>query len=51
MDIWDVMVVVGVALIAVGLWYVWPPAIAFWVGAVLLIAGGLGARNGGTGDA
>jgi hypothetical protein len=44
LDHWDVCVIVGALLIAVALYFVWPLAPLFWLGAVLMLAGILGAR-------
>ena len=44
MDRWDVLGMIGVLLIAVGLWFVWPPAVLFWLGIVALAAGVIGAH-------
>ncbi len=35
-DAVDVALVLGVVLIAAGFWFVWPPALLFWVGAICL---------------
>jgi hypothetical protein len=43
-DRWDVLALVGVLLIAAGLWCVWPPAVLFWLGMVAMVAGIVGAR-------
>jgi len=48
MDKWDVLGVIGTLLIAAGWWFIWPPAILFWLGIVALMAGIVGARNGHT---
>lgn len=45
-DRWDVLATLGVLGIAAGLWFVWPPAIAFWLGAVAMVTGIMGARSG-----
>ena len=46
MDKWDVLGVLGTLLIGAGWWFIWEPAVLFWVGAVALIAGVTGARSG-----
>ena len=43
-DRWDVCVILGALLIATALYFVWPPAPLVWLGAVLMVAGVLGAR-------
>jgi len=43
-DRWDSLGLLGALLVAGGLWFVWPPAILFWLGLVSLTAGVLGAR-------
>lgn len=46
MDRWDVLSAIGALLIAAGWWFIWPPAVLFWLGAVALTFGIMGARNG-----
>lgn len=48
MDRWDVLGLLGALLIAAGWWFIWPPAILFWLGAVAIMAAIMGARNGHT---
>ena len=43
-DRWDMLVAVGTALVAGGLWFIWPPAVLFWLGVVAMVTGVLGAR-------
>jgi hypothetical protein len=45
LDRWDVVVIVGAVLVAVGFWFVWPPAVAFWLGIVFIAFGLAGARR------
>lgn len=42
LDLWDILVLVGVALVVFGLWWWWPPAVAIF-GGVMVVVGGLGA--------
>lgn len=44
MDRWDAIGAVGVALIAAGIWFVWPVGVLFWLGLVCLAGAVLGAR-------
>ena len=46
MNRWDVLGFVGTLLVSGGFWFVWPPLILFWLGAVVIVVGILGARNG-----
>jgi len=45
MDRWDVLGTIGALLVAGGLWFVWPPAILLWLGAVAMITAAMGARS------
>jgi hypothetical protein len=45
MDRWDAVILFGSLLIAAGWWFVWPPAVLFWLGAVVVILGISGARK------
>jgi len=46
MDRWDVMALVGLALVGVGLWFVYWPLALIVPGIGLVVIGVLGARNG-----
>jgi hypothetical protein len=43
-DGWDVLALLGVLLIAAGLWCVAPVAVLFWLGIVAMVTGIVGAR-------
>lgn len=49
---WDALALVGLALIGVGLWLIYPPVALIVVGALLLVGAVYGARtwSGGPGD-
>ena len=44
-DRWDLVILFGAAVVAVGFWFLWPPAVAFWMGFVIMMLGIAGARK------
>lgn len=46
MDLWDVLVIVGCIVIAVGLWWIYEPSSLLFAGTVLVVGGIVGARAG-----